>query len=172
MAGAGATEAHTLIVTNVIRELSTQLKGQPCRTYSNDMRVQTGESGLYTYPDVVVVCGEPEFRDTRRDTLLNPTLVVEVLSKSTEAHDRGEKFAQYRRLPSLREYLLIAQDQPRLERFTRQADGGWLLSEATDLSDILPLPALGGALSLAEVYDRVTFDPAEANKFTHTDTSR
>lgn len=111
-ATAGASRWHNLIVTNVLRELSLQLKGRPCTTYPSDMRVKVSPTGLYTYPDVTVVCGEAQSEDHQQDTLLNPTLIVEVLSESTEAYDRGGKFAHYRKLPSLLEYVLITQTKP------------------------------------------------------------
>jgi Uma2 family endonuclease len=137
---AGASEEHNLITSNVIREPSTQVKGRPWRVYPNDMRVKVSETGLYTYPDVTVVCGDRKLEDDRRDTLLNPTLIVEVLSPPTEAYDRGERFAQYRRLASLREYLLIAQDRPRIERYTRQGEGDqWLLTEVSGLHSSVSL---------------------------------
>lgn len=155
---AGATEAHNLITVNVIGELRQQLKGRPCRTYASDMRVWIAKNGLYTYPDVVIVCGEPRFKEDRRDNLLNPTVLVEVLSPSTEAYDRGGKFALYRQLPSLQEYVLIAQDKRHIERYARQPDGsGWLLSEASGEEGSLFLPAIGCRLALSEVYDRVEF---------------
>ncbi len=156
---AGATEAHALVVTNLVIQLGTHLRHQPCKTYSHDMRVQTSLSGLYAYPDVVVVCGEAQFRDTRRDTLLNPTFIVEVLSKSTEAYDRGEKFAHYWRLPSLSDYLLISQEKPRVEHFVRAPDNRWLVSEAVGLEARLHIASLECRLLLADVYDKVEFDP-------------
>src|SRR5438045_3140164 len=112
---AGASEQHNLITTNVVREFSTQLKGRPCKAYANDMRVKVAPTGLFTYPDVVVACGDIHFDDEQKDTLTNPTVIIEVLSKSTEAYDRGEKFVHYRRLDSLQEYLLVSQDQYRIE---------------------------------------------------------
>jgi Uma2 family endonuclease len=151
----GASERHNLIVINVGRELSLQLKGRPCRTYANDMRVKIAPTGLYTYPDIVVVCGAARFDDEQRDTLLNPTLLVEVLSKSTEAYDRGEKFAHYRKLDSLAEYLLIAQDKVHVEHYLRQPDRQWLLSETDDLHHTVHVPAIGCELAVAEIYDKV-----------------
>lgn len=106
---AGASRAHNLITSNIARHLGNQLEGRPCETYASDMRVRTAST--YTYPDVVVVCGEPEFEDGERDTLLNPTVIVEVLSRSTEAWDRGEKSFQYRALPSIQDYLLVSQER-------------------------------------------------------------
>jgi Uma2 family endonuclease len=152
---AGASRWHNLIVTNVLRELSLQLKGRPCTTYPSDMRVKVSPTGLYTYPDVTVVCGEAQFEDHQQDTLLNPTLIVEVLSESTEAHDRGGKFAHYRKLPSLMEYVLIAQTKPHIEHYVRQPDNRWLLAEADRLADTIHLPSIDCHLALAEVYDKL-----------------
>src|SRR6476661_5007696 len=113
----GASREHNLITTNLSREISTQLRGKPCETYSSDMRVKISPTGMYTYPDVTVACGEPRFEDDHVDTLLNPTVIVEVLSPSTEAYDRGEKFAHYRKLDTLSDYVLISQDKARVEHF-------------------------------------------------------
>ena len=152
---AGASRWHNLIVTNVLRQLSLQLKGRPCTTYPSDMRVKVDPTGLCTYPDVTVVCGEARFEDNRQDTLLNPTLIVEVLSESTEAYDRGGKFAHYRKLASLTEYVLITQTKPHIEHYVRQPDNRWLLSEADSLSDAVHLPSIDCHLALVEVYDKV-----------------
>ena len=152
---AGASRWHNLIVTNVLREISLQLKGRPCTTYPSDMRVKISPTGLYTYPDVTVVCGAAQFEDTQQDTLLNPTLIVEVLSESTEAYDRGGKFAHYRKLASLLEYVLIAQTKPHIEHYIRQPDNRWLLEEAESWHGTVHLPAIDCHLSLAEVYDKV-----------------
>ena len=157
LAMAGASEEHNLIAFNLAGELYTQLKGRHCKAYPSDMRVKIDPTGLYTYPDVVVVCGEANFADEQKDTLTNPTLLIEILSKSTEAYDRGEKFAQYRRLDSLKEYLLVAQDQYRIECFTRQANGQWLLSEAVGPDGLIQLESIDCTLALAEVYDKVEF---------------
>lgn len=157
---AGANESHNLIATNLSRELSTQLRDRPCWVYGSDMRVKVSATGLYTYPDVTVVCGERQFEDARRDTLLNPTVIVEVLSSSTEAYDRGEKFAQYRQLDSLEEYLLVSQDRQRLERYVRQERGlEWLLTEANSPQAFVHLSAIGCDLALSEVYAKVEFLP-------------
>jgi len=152
---AGASRWHNLIVTNVVRELSLQLKGRPCTTYPSDMRVKISATGLYVYPDVTVVCGEAQFDDTQQDTLLNPTLIVEVLSDSTEAYDRGGKFAHYRKLDSLMAYVLITQTKPHIEHYVRQPDNRWLLAEADSVHDTVHLPAIDCHLALAEVYDKV-----------------
>jgi len=121
------------------------------------MRVKVSPTGLYTYPDLIVVCGKAQFDDTHLDTLLNPTLIVEVLSDSTEAYDRGRKFEQYRKLESLAEYLLIAQHRPHVESYRRQPDQQWLLTESTGLKNTLRLGSIDCELALAEIYDKVEF---------------
>ena len=120
VAMAGASEPHNLRVTNTVRELSIQLKGRDCRVYSNDMRVDLRERKLFAYPDVVVVCGEPQFADDRRDNLRNPVVIIEVLSQLTESYDRGLKFIKYRRIESLKEYVLVAQGGALIEHYVRQ----------------------------------------------------
>jgi len=152
---AGASRWHNLIVANVVGELRSQLKGRPCTTYPSDMRLKISPTGLYAYPDVTVVCGEAQFEDTQQDILLNPTLIVEVLSDSTEAYDRGGKFAHYRKLDSLMAYVLITQAKPHIEHYVRQPDNRWLLSEADSVHDTIHLPAIDCHLALAEVYDKV-----------------
>lgn len=152
---AGASEKHNLIVTNLIIALGTQLRGKPCNLYANDLRVEVQAGHHYTYPDVVVTCGDEKFLDSERDTLQNPVLIIEVLSPSTAAYDRGDKFASYRTLASLQTYLLVAQDRCHLERFERQGDGHWLFSEYKDLSDMLTLGRIGCTLELREIYDKV-----------------
>jgi Uma2 family endonuclease len=153
---AGASRWHGLIVMNVGGELRQQLKARHCEAYSSDMRLRVSPSGLYTYPDVMVVCGEAQFADDQKDTLMNPNLIVEVLSDSTRDYDRGRKFQHYRALPSLREYLTIEQDAPHIEQWTRQPEDRWLLTEFSDLSQIVQLTCVGCVLSLAEAYDKVT----------------
>ena len=155
---AGASEPHNLIVTNCVGELRQQLKGKPCKLYSSDMRVQLAKSRRYTYPDLVIVCGKAEFTDETRDTLTNPTLIIEVLSPSTESYDRGEKFEQYRKLDSLQTYVLVSQDKPLVEVFERQEGGRWLLSEYGGLDSSAPLPNINCELQLSEVYDRIDFE--------------
>jgi Uma2 family endonuclease len=144
----GGSRAHSVIAVNVAGALNAQLSDRPYEVYNSDMRVQMGKAGPYTYPDVTVVCGEAEFADAEVDTLVNPPVIVEVLSPTTEAWDRGGKFEQYQQIASLREYVLIAQDRPRVERYARQADGQWLLAILTGLD---------GALTLADIYRKVRF---------------
>ncbi|GAK54368.1 hypothetical protein U14_05653 [Candidatus Moduliflexus flocculans] len=163
---AGASRWHNLIVTNVSRELSLQLKGKTCEVYPNDMRVHIPDTGLYTYSDAVVVCGVPRFEDAIRDTLLNPTVVIEVLSPSTEGYDRGAKFRHYRRIESLRHYVLITQDQPYIECYSKQEGSPfWFLTEADGLEAEMSLPAIDCVLQLAETYDKVVFDETERQEF-------
>jgi len=157
---AGGSRSHNLIVTNVIAELRNQLRRHPCRVYPNDMRVKVPQTGLYTYPDVVVTCGQDTFDDQQQDTLLNPTLIVEVLSKSTENFDRGRKFKLYRTLDSLAEYILISQHAHHIEHYVRQPDQQWLLSEADDLQATIHLPVIDCTLLLADVYEKVDIEAA------------
>jgi Uma2 family endonuclease len=152
---AGAKEAHNLLATNVVGMLYAQLRSGPCRIYANDMRVRVSATGLYTYPDVIVVCGERHFLDDRRDTLLNPKLIVEVLSPSTEAYDRGRKFEHYKTIESIAEYLLISSDRVHVDLFRRQPDGDWLLKSADRIEDTLDLQSVGCRLSLADLYEQV-----------------
>jgi Uma2 family endonuclease len=154
----GASYHHNLITTNLARELSTQLRSRPCVALSSDMRlrIQTGDACLY--PDIVVLCDTPAFHDGRKDVLTDATLVAEVFSPSTEGYDRGGKFALYRGLPGLRQYLLIAQDRLAMDFFTRQADDRWVLDAFTDIDASIPLESIGCTLQLREVYDKVEFD--------------
>ncbi len=159
VAMAGAKRRHNLVSNNVTISLGTQLRDSPCEVYSNDMRVQADGEKQYSYPDIVVVCGEPKFRDRREDTLLNPTVVVEVLSPSTESRDRGEKFLRYRQIESLTDYLLIAQNERRVEQFTKQSDGSWRLTETVDAGE-LRLESVGCTLALNDIYNKVKIEPA------------
>ncbi len=157
---AGASREHNLIVGNLARELGNRLRNGPCEVYSSDMRVKVDATGLYTYPDVVVACDGPEFEDEQVDTLLNPTLLIEVLSESTEKYDRGKKSGHYRQLASLKEYLLVSQDEPHVEHYARQGDGHWLLTDATGIDATIRLPVLKTELILSEIYARLTFNAA------------
>ena len=151
---AGAGEVHNLLVANLVASLHHQFRSGPCRVYPSVMRVRVRATGLYTYPDVVVVCGERRFLDERRDTLLNPSLLIEVLSPSTEAYDRGRKSEHYRSIESLVEYLLVASDHVHAELYTRQPDGRWLLTSAGRLEDSLDLESVGCRLALADLYEK------------------
>ncbi|SJM92077.1 Uma2 family endonuclease [Crenothrix polyspora] len=150
----GASRTHNLIAFNIARELGLQLKNRPCEAYIADMRVKAAKARSYHYPDIAIVCGTPEFEDAHVDTLLNPTLLIEVLSPSTEAYDRGGKFAHYRKIASLCEYVLVTQDQFSVERYVRQGDV-WILTEAVDIEATVTLESIGCSLKLREVYDKV-----------------
>ncbi|MDT5062467.1 MAG: hypothetical protein QOH63_2926 [Acidobacteriota bacterium] len=154
----GASRKHNLVAGNVFASLHGQLKKRPCEIYPSDMRVKVSPTGLYTYPDVVIVCGEPIFDDKQKDTLLNPTVLVEVLSKSTASYDRGEKFEHYRKLDSLAEYLVIAQNKHHVEHYARQLDNRWLLSETDDIQTTIHLSSIECDLALVDIYDKVEVD--------------
>lgn len=156
----GASREHNLIAGNVFARLHARLRGRPCEVYMSDMRVKVSPTGAYHYPDVVAVCGAPRFEDSHVDTLLNPTVIVEVLSPSTEAYDRGEKFAHYRRLETLAEYVLVAQDKLRVEHYQRDGER-WVLTEISGLEGVLSLPTVGCEIPLREIYERVEFDVRE-----------
>ena len=154
----GASREHIIIVANITTELNTQLEPRDCEVYPNDMRVRTPDTSLYTYPDLVVVCGQPQFEDNSFDTLLNPALIIEVLSPSTEAYDRTRKFAEYRRIPSLVEYVLVAQQECRVTQYVRQPGGGtWLFEEAFEIAKTVHLPSINCKLELERVYRRIQF---------------
>jgi Uma2 family endonuclease len=156
----GASVEHNAIVGNILGQLWTQMKGRPCHVYANDLKVRIRTADAGKYPDLIALCGEHEFADGRRDVLLNPSLICEVLSDSTEAYDRGNKFAIYRQIPSLREYLLVSQHSVQVDLYSRGDDGRWTLSDFSALTDSVPLASVGCTLALAEVYDKVEFQLA------------
>jgi Uma2 family endonuclease len=166
---AGESPEHGAICTNTGGQLYAQLKGTPCQVFSKDTKVRSGPEprplrpprGLYSYPDLLVVCGAMQFHDAHRDVLLNPAVIIEVLSPATEALDRGEKWARYQTwLPSLTDYLLVSQTRPLIEHYRRQPDRGWLYSSVTALDASVSLASIGCTLRLADVYERIVF-PAE-----------
>jgi Uma2 family endonuclease len=158
-ARSGGSYQHAKVIGNLIAELHNSLKARPCSVVSSDLRLRVSPDGLYTYPDIIVICGDPSFADDQRDTLLNPVLIVEVLSPSTEAYDRGFKSAQYRTIEALEEYALVSQAEPRVEVFRRQSGGHWLLSEAIGLEAACHFESLDCSIPLAEIYARVAFSP-------------
>jgi Uma2 family endonuclease len=158
VAFAGASREHNLIVVNISRDLSLQLLGEPCEIYSAEMRVKAGRG--YVYPDVVGVCGERIFADDIFDVLLNPTLLVEVLSESTEFYDRNIKANYYRTIESLSEYLFVSQSEYHVEQYTRQIDGRWLITDLRSLDETVDLSSIGCKLSLRQIYDRVDLSEA------------
>lgn len=152
---AGASREQNQLVFNLAGLLHGQLRGSPCSAYVNDMRVRSRTTEACFYPDLTVVCNDAEFEDDEQDTLLNPVLIVEVLSPSTEGYDRGAKFAHYRRIESLREYVLIAQDRYSIERYLRDENGQWVLSEATAPTSQVELTTIASQLQVSEVYEKV-----------------
>ena len=155
----GASRQHNLITANIGAEFNRQLKGKPCEAYASDMRVKVRSNGLYTYPDVIVVCGEPQFEDQEVDTLLNPTLLIEVLSQSTERYDRIAKTSYYRTIDSLQEHLLVAQHEVRVEQYLRQPNGQWAQMQYTSPDEVVQLTSIDCSLKLIDAYDKISFDP-------------
>lgn len=151
----GAKEPHNLIAGNTLATFHSQLRRKPCRVYPSDMRIKVLRTGLNTYPDVTIVCGPPHFTDAVHDTLTNPTVIIEILSASTERYDRGLKFENYRTIETLRDYVLIAQDHYHIEHYIRQANGQWLLTEANQLDEAIDLQSIECTLGLEDVYEKV-----------------
>ena len=167
---AGETPAPGDICSNLVRDVNTQLRGTPCRVWTKDFRVRSGpepkysysKKGLYSYPDLVVVCGEPQFHDERRDILINPAVIIEVLSDATEAFDRGEKFRRYAEWNlTLVDYVLVSQTLPVVDHFVRQNDGGWNYHVYSGLEASLIIQTINCRLRLADIYERVSFPVAE-----------
>jgi Uma2 family endonuclease len=156
---AGGTIAHSLICSNLVREVGNRLKGGPCAAYESNLRLKVQATGLRCYPDVGVYCGamERDPDDPKSETVINPTVLIEVLSESTEAYDRGFKADNYRRIESLKAYVLVSQEDPHVEVYERQAEGTWLLREARGLDARVSIPSIDVALPLADIYDRVEF---------------
>lgn len=161
---AGESWEHGIISSNTNIAVGVQLRGTPCATLTKDTKVRSGPTpmkgdstrGLFSYPDVLVVCGEPEFHDAFKDVVLNPTAIVEVLSDSTETFDRDTKFTRYRDWnPTLEDYILISQDEPKVEHRHREADGAWTIRTHAGLNESLAIPSIQCTLRLAEIYDRI-----------------
>ncbi len=150
---AGASREHNRISTNITSQLDRQLEGRDCDVYASDLRVLVAPTGLYTYPDITVTCGTELFADDRNDVLLNPLLIIEILSSSTEAYDRGRKFQHYQQIESLAEYVLVTQDARRVEQYRKQATG-WLYTDIRGADGILDLPTIGCRLQLTDIYRR------------------
>jgi Uma2 family endonuclease len=166
IAMAGEKMPHGIISTNVVVALGTQLKGTPCFAVTKDTKVRSGlgiasarsTRGMFSYPDILVICGKPEFFDEHHDVVMNPTTIVEVLSKSTESFDRGEKFQRYRAWnPTLQDYVLVSQTQPFVEHFRPQPDGSWTMQESIGLEATVVLSSISCTLKLTDIYDRVDF---------------
>jgi Uma2 family endonuclease len=162
LAMAGASLAHNYIVANLIREIGMSLKDRPCNILPSDIRVSIPSRESYMYPDAVIVCGKPEMEDDRFDTLKNPVVIFEILSPSTEDHDRGKKFFFYRQIPSFSEYILIDTTRRFVELSRRQDDGSWVFGVVADPGGYVPITAIQGKVSMDEIYRNVPFTPAEA----------
>lgn len=153
---AGGSERHNLITGNIIAELNIQLRKTLCKVYPSDLKVRGQDSRKFFYPDVSVICGETQFADDERDIVLNPVLIVEVLSESTSAFDRGKKFQSYQQIESLQEYLLVSQDEYVVEHFLRQENEHWLYTKASGLDEAIVLPIVKCQLALRDIYDKAT----------------
>jgi len=154
---AGGTAEHNAIISNINREIGNQFKGRPCHVYASGMTLHIESADAGKYPDLMALCGEQRFHDDRRDLLLNPSLICEVLSSSTEGYDRGDKFALYRTVPSLKEYLLVAQHRVQVDLYTRDDAGRWMLSSFHEPTHEVALPSIDCTLVLADVYDKIEF---------------
>ena len=157
----GGSPRHNDIAGNIYHALRNLLKGRDCRPYHSDQRIRVNPAGLHTYPDVLVVCGQLELDEADVDAVTNPRIIFEVLSKSTESYDRGKKFELYRGMDSLAEYILVSQEEPHVERFVRQLDSSWRLTEAKGLAESLELTTISCRLALADIYDNVAFEAFE-----------
>ena len=164
MAMAGASREHNRITINIGTSLLTQARGGPCEPFTTDLRVKGRTTGAFLFPDVVVGCGPLEFEDASLDILLNPVVLMEVLSPTTESNDRGWKFAHYRQMATLTDYVMLSQYQPLVEHYTRNSDNQWVLTELRGLEAVLRLLSIGCELPLAVIYERVEFasDPVMA----------
>jgi Uma2 family endonuclease len=156
----GGSLRHAVIIANLARELGIALKNRPCTVTTNDLRLRVGSGKLYTYPDVIVFCGEAKLADRHNDTLLNPTMIAEVLSPSTEGYDRGLKSTHYRTIDSLQEYALVSQSEPRVEVYKRQLDHRWLLTEFAGPDAVCRFESLDLGVALADIYHNISFDEA------------
>ena len=157
---AGGSPEHSLVATNFTREARNQLKGKPCVPYNSDLRVKVEATVLYTYPDATIVCGPPQMDTAVKGTVLNPSVIVEVLSESTESYDRGKKSSHYRRIESLRELILISPSEPLVEMFTRRDDGNWSFIEYRSITDTLVIDSVGVSIPLSEIYRNIAFPTA------------
>ena len=167
VAMSGASDTHNLITMNTSTGLYNQLVERRCRVYASDMRVGISAGVSYFYPDIAVTCDKPRFEDDVFDTLINPQVIIEVLSDSTANYDRGEKFRRYRQLESLQEYLLISQDQVYVEHYLRQGKQ-WVLSEFSELENVLPLTSIEAELSLNQIYRFVEFETDDSLQTTRS----
>jgi Uma2 family endonuclease len=160
---AGASRDHNLISTNIVRFLGNQLLDGPCSLYSSDMKVKIDKINKYTYPDIVIACEEEKFEDKEEDVLLNPMVIIEILSDTTEAYDRGKKFSHYQYIGSFVEYILVSQDSYKIERFLRQEDNKWIYEEFHNIDDSLTIESIDCRLPMNETYRKLEFEKNEAS---------
>ena len=154
----GASLPHNFVSHNVYGSLIIFLKGKNCKPFGSDLRIHIPENSLYTYPDISIICGKPETTDSFRDSIINPSVIIEILSKSTKDYDRGTKFTLYRSIKTLKEYILIDSTSVSVEIFTKQEDNSWNLTEFKQLSDSFRITTINLALHLKDVYEDVSFD--------------
>ena len=158
---AGGNPRHNRISANAVADFVVQTRGRPCEAFGSDQKVRIPSEELFAYPDVTVVCGEPKYHDVHRDVIVNPKVLVEVLSPSTEVYDRGAKFDRYEEIESFTDYILISQSEPRIEHYSREASGKWVRTVARGLEAVLEIPSIGCVLQLRDIYDRVDFSQKE-----------
>ena len=158
---AGASREHNLMVANLLRILGNGLFDKPCHLYPSDMKVYIESVQKFTYPDVIITCAQEDFFDHKKDVLLNPLCIIEVLSSSTEAYDRGKKFFYYQQLVSFREYLLVAQDSYHIEHFCRQTDGSWHYRSYYHFDDVIELDNIGCKLTVEDIYHKLSFESTD-----------
>ena len=156
----GGSHAHALLISSLTGMLYTALRKSACTVTNSDMRMRVTSNGFHTYPDIMVQCEDPRYADGRKDTLVNPTVVIEVFSPSTEGCDRGFKFHQYKLVESLQEYALVSQTEPRVEIFRRQPSGAWLMRESTGLQARSLFQSINCEIDLADLYERIVFEPS------------
>lgn len=162
---AGASREHNILSRNLAGLLFAKLQGGSCQVFFSDLRVRVERTGLYTYPDLLIVCGTPEYAPENRNTLVNPKVVIEILSDSTERYDRTTKFRHYKKLPSVQEYVLVSQDEPLVERFTRQDDGAWGQTDFVGLDADMALSTVSVSIPMADVFRGVEFPPPAVPPF-------
>ena len=153
----GVSLQHTRLEVNLLAELSNRLRGTRCEVLASNMRVRVSQSGMYAYPDISIVCGKPVLADGHQENLLNPIVLFEILSPSTEKYDRGLKFQSYRTIESLRDYVLVDQNKIRIEHYTRQVENTWTLRDYQDPGEELKIDSIGVSITLKGIYERVEF---------------
>jgi len=149
----GASRRHNKLFSNLFIEIGVRLKGKPCQPYGSDMRIHIPQNTLYTYPDISIICGEPIMSETDQDSIIEPKVIIEILSRSTKNYDRGDKFKLYRDIPSLKEYLLVDSDSISIEAFRINDKGNWELEEIKSAGGLLNIPSVGVEIPLTDIYN-------------------